>query len=139
MLLLRRRMVALGRDGCSFSSMVSTKTFMIPILLLVLTTLHQSWARSICPPDNGGNKACDCAAKKDGVVLVCDRTKLHDVSKAMEFFRERQVVINYLTIRQSHVSRIPNGFFMGEQHNTTLYICKHINLNTKSYTVMYSI
>lgn len=88
---------------------------MITILILVLTTVHQSWARSICPPDNGGSKACDCAAKKDGVVLVCDRTKLHDVGKAMEFFRERQVVINYLTIRQSHVSRIPNGFFMGER------------------------
>jgi len=87
-------------------------TFMVIVIMTL--TLELSWARSICPADKEGNQPCECQAKREGVVLVCDETTLHDVGNAMKFFRERGgTVINYLTIRQSHVARIPNGFFMG--------------------------
>lgn len=95
------------------------------ITALTLTTIIPSgWARSICPADKGG--PCDCTAKKEGVVLVCDRTKLHDVEKSLKFFREREgIVINYLTVRQSHVGRIPNGFFMSKKNQ--FFLCRFLS------------
>lgn len=84
----------------------------VSLLLILSLTAELSSARSICPARD--DQPCECQAKKDGVVLVCEKTKITEVEKGLKFFREKGgIVINYLTIRQSHVARIPNGFFMG--------------------------
>lgn len=113
MMIMRKRKAAWDD---AYEGSLQKMIFLPIIMILTLTAVvHPSSARSLCPADKGGNDPCDCVVKKDGVVLVCDRTKLHDVEKAMTFYREREVVINYLTIRQSHVGRLPNGFFMGKK------------------------
>lgn len=100
------------------------------VIVILTWTAELSWARHICPSDKASNHPCECTSKKDGVVLVCDRTKLHDVGESMKFFRENGgMVINYLTIRQTDAPRLPNGFFMGKEHP---FFCR---ANLVSYNV----
>lgn len=84
--------------------------------LLVLTILSTTtWARNICPASNA-RLTCQCSVKSKGLVLICDKGSMEDVKENMRIFKEYpSTVIQYLTLRQINMPRIPDYVFMGEE------------------------
>jgi hypothetical protein len=88
-------------------------------LLAILMVLGTEWseARNYCPAALSAKASkCICTVKSKGLVIICEKASMDDVKESMRIYKEIPgAVIQYLTLRQTNMPKIPDYVFMGKR------------------------